>query len=502
MQSFLKKCGAQFAVVFCSATLVEHPTALAEGDKALRLEVQVAALPTNLDGLVTENFEQWTVVYNLADRLVEYGGKNELRTNLAKSYRVSADGREYVFELEPNRFFHNGDPVTVEDVIYSLDLSLRNEHSYSNLKDQIACVPGSREDGCGGVIPISANEFKVKLKESTLTFLDKLNMNENAIRSKKADKSGLIVYSGSYKVVEIGPDRIELEINSRHPNVTPNAFKSVVVTKLPLDPVHVQARLVEVGHPVMMINKGFPTTLSKTSDVLPSSVYQYASGNSYLLSLRSDLPQVDLYKDRIQQAILAPGSLAAFPYLKPLSAIYPAGYALASGILPHRKRGVLRSAKTLRIKYPSTSLSSELVSHLTKIFESADVKVKFLAVDSATYKAQVVGSSYDGMIAFPFIDIQDEVRVARGYFSGYWNYFPEPRPDLLKILAQADKISGPDQRTAKMRQFYQKMMVEYPIVPLFFTPNMILMSADLDRRQLEYFGNTMKFDLFSLRKAK
>jgi len=69
-----------------------------------------------------------------------------------------------------------------------------------------------------------------------------------------------------------------------------------------------------------------------------------------------------------------------------------------------------------------------------------------------------------------------------------------PKRDLLKILFEAEMITNPDQRIAKMRDFYSKLLKEYHIIPLFFAPNMIFVSDHIDRRQLEYFGNTLKFD--------
>lgn len=461
--------------------------------------IHLANMPTSLDGLVTENFEQWTVVYNLADRLVEYGAKNEITTNLAKNYKISPDGKEYTFELASDRYFHNGDPVTVDDVIYSLDLSIRNKNSYSNIKDQIACVPGSNDMGCGAIFKISATEFRVKLRESSMTFLDKLNMNENAIRSKKGHLVGHIIYSGAYKLKSHTNGNIQLELNEQHPRAASGTFKSILISQLPPSDAEIQRRLADLDRPAVMISKGFPTLLSKNGAISPISSYQFASGNSYILALRQDLPQLDVYKYILQQALLAPGALDSFPYLKPLTAIYPPGYALATPVLLPKSAPV-KPLKTLKIKYLASSLGAELITHLSKSFGIHGLTVDFVQVDAPTYKAQLEGTDFDAMVAFPFIDIQDEVRVARGYFTGYWNYFPSPKQDLLDILESADKTSNPDQRTATMRHFYRKLLTEYPVVPMFFTPNMILLSDKIDRRSFEYYGNTIRFDLFKQKK--
>lgn len=48
---------------------------------------------------------------------------------LAKSWSVSEDGLSYTFELEENAVFHDGQPITSEDVAFSLDV-VKNNHPF------------------------------------------------------------------------------------------------------------------------------------------------------------------------------------------------------------------------------------------------------------------------------------------------------------------------------------------------------------------------------------
>lgn len=483
-------------LVIVTGAFGTHNSAMSAGDTTLHLDLYIPSLPTSLDGLTTESFEQWTIVYNLADRLIEYGDKSVLRPNLVKSYSLSADGREYSFEIDENRFFHNGDPVTIDDIIFSLDLSLRNKNSYSKLRDQLDCLPSSKEEGCGAIKRISSTHFKVRLKEKSISFLDSLNMNENAIRSKKDHKRGKTTYSGCYVPSLISENNLILELNDKHPNAQPQSFKTISIKPLTQNVSELLDRGRGATRSFVMINKGFPTMLSRGAKLSPSSAFQYASGNSFLLSLKADTPQLTLLKSLIHKALFSAGSLSGFPYLKPLSAVYPEGYALGRGFNPPSIKRPLTQERPLAIKYPMNVLSSELVAHLTSLLSSNGLDFKFIPVNAATYKAHLDGSQYDGMIAFPYIDIQDEARVARGYFTGYWNYFPTPKNDLLNILNEAERLTLPDERISKMRSFYSKLLHEYPIIPLFFAPNMLLMSDDLDRRPLDYYGNTIQFSAF------
>lgn len=51
--------------------------------------------------------------------LVTYNQKVEITPALAAGWQISPDGTVYTFELQPNATFHNGRPVTAQDVVYS-----------------------------------------------------------------------------------------------------------------------------------------------------------------------------------------------------------------------------------------------------------------------------------------------------------------------------------------------------------------------------------------------
>ena len=60
------------------------------------------------------------VIYMTYDRLVTYDGTStEPQPQLAESWEVSDDGKEYTFKLVENAKFHDGSPVTAEAVQYS-----------------------------------------------------------------------------------------------------------------------------------------------------------------------------------------------------------------------------------------------------------------------------------------------------------------------------------------------------------------------------------------------
>ena len=50
-----------------------------------------------------------------------------LQPMLALSWRPNSDATVWTFKLRPGVTFHNGQPMTADDVVYSLDAVLRSE---------------------------------------------------------------------------------------------------------------------------------------------------------------------------------------------------------------------------------------------------------------------------------------------------------------------------------------------------------------------------------------
>jgi peptide/nickel transport system substrate-binding protein len=61
------------------------------------------------------------ILYALHDALVRPYPGHKMGPSLAESWKESADGRTYEFKLRPGLKFHNGDPLTTEDVKFSFE---------------------------------------------------------------------------------------------------------------------------------------------------------------------------------------------------------------------------------------------------------------------------------------------------------------------------------------------------------------------------------------------
>src|SRR5512136_2871641 len=107
-------------VVLISIIGVSTGGAAPEGQMTWAVHVSLA--PTWLDPAETEGIiTPFMVLYALHDALVKPMPAGDNTPSLAESWTQSRDGLVYEFVLRKNVKFHNGDPVTAEDVKFSFD---------------------------------------------------------------------------------------------------------------------------------------------------------------------------------------------------------------------------------------------------------------------------------------------------------------------------------------------------------------------------------------------
>lgn len=81
----------------------------------------ISSEPSNLDPARGVDVNEAVIQSRIFDGLVRYNEKMELVPDLAESWEISDDGKEYIFNLRKNVKFHNGQQFTSSDVVFSLD---------------------------------------------------------------------------------------------------------------------------------------------------------------------------------------------------------------------------------------------------------------------------------------------------------------------------------------------------------------------------------------------
>jgi peptide/nickel transport system substrate-binding protein len=113
--------------------------AAAAPEEQLTWAVHVSLAPTWFDPAETPGIiTPYMVLYAIHDALVKPMPGNPMAPALAESWTASSDGRSYSFTLRKGVTFHNGDPVTAEDVKFSFERY--RGAAAKTLKDRVAAV--------------------------------------------------------------------------------------------------------------------------------------------------------------------------------------------------------------------------------------------------------------------------------------------------------------------------------------------------------------------------
>lgn len=109
------------ALAFAVSLLLNSPAETNPSSFKGTFSGYLSSEPANLDPARGVDVNEANVQAKIFDGLLRYDEKMKLVGNLAETWTVSADGKEYVFNLKKNVLFHNGQILTAHDVVFSLD---------------------------------------------------------------------------------------------------------------------------------------------------------------------------------------------------------------------------------------------------------------------------------------------------------------------------------------------------------------------------------------------
>lgn len=123
MQAWLK-AGALAAAVAIGAPGVWAQEPVEGGT----LHVAVTPEPPMLMQGLNQNGPTNMIAGNIYESLLRFSPELEPMPSLAEAWEVSEDGLTYTFDLQDGVTWHDGEPFSAEDVVFSLDVFLREVH--------------------------------------------------------------------------------------------------------------------------------------------------------------------------------------------------------------------------------------------------------------------------------------------------------------------------------------------------------------------------------------
>ena len=131
--------------------------------------------PTSLDPAQTKDLVTWMYMYNVSDPLLYFNwATQEYEPAIATEWSESEDGKEYTFTIREGVKFHNGDIMTVDDVVYSLNRAIASSFTAQTN----ACIDRFEK--------VDDTHIKAYLKYAYAPFLEIMTNPSYAIVSQKA----------------------------------------------------------------------------------------------------------------------------------------------------------------------------------------------------------------------------------------------------------------------------------------------------------------------------
>src|SRR5262245_542124 len=178
------------------------------------------AEPQTLDPHKLEGVPELNITADLFEGLTTYGPKAEIVPGAAESWEISDDGRVYTFHLRKDGKWSNGDPLTAQDFVYSMQraVSPATASPYAYILEPVVnaadITAGKQKDLSQlGVKAIDDHTLQVSLVEPTAHFLQLMRHNiafpvNRAAVEKFGDqwtRPGNLVSNGAYVLTEWKP---------------------------------------------------------------------------------------------------------------------------------------------------------------------------------------------------------------------------------------------------------------------------------------------------------
>lgn len=489
---------AAVAVAGCGSS---SPSGAGSGPAKDTLSVAVNSAITTADPAFACTTYDYVVVKNTYDNLVTLGserdatGAAKVQPALAERWELSADKRTYTFHLRSGVTFASGNPMTADDVVYSLRRVLDKEGC-----QQYVLTTGDAK-AIKAITKVDNATVKIELRRADPLFLTLLAQTGNGVVDRKllarhggdgeAGDHWLATHSagtGPYVLEAYNPDT-QIDFRARKGYWGTAAKTGLVTMKIVTDATTLET-LVRSGDVDMAY--GIPLKDVKTLKSEGKQVFANASQFYIYIGLNNSRPPFDDVRVRqALQAALPAGDIAQrFGYgyaqtfrgpIPPATAFspkLPAGkpdVAKAKALLA--EAGVTHATVTLDVKSGET-LQADIATVVQNAYRPLGIDVKIATLGASafsdktnTFKSQMYIIKDGGTVNDP------------AYFLGFFVACGNPF-NLVKYcsrsvdadLAAARREADPAKRQAAYDRLSATVDADAPVLPIF-APNNVVVAA-------------------------
>lgn len=453
--------------------------------------------PATLDPRSASGDSEIAVLNALYDYLIETDSAANLVPRLASSWDVSEDGLQYTLQIREDATFHDGSPVTVDDILWTIQWQQDAEGTVSNLLTSVESV----DAGEGSSVVFT-------LTDPNPDFLYNLTDNKFVILKAGAENVGEEFNgSGPFILDELIPG--DRAIMSANPNYWGGAPAIDTLEFVFFDDQQAGIAAVQGGSADAILRLDNSSFLGFTGDVNFNSTDIPTSGH-HLVRLRADrAPGDDV---RVRQAFkLATDRSAIWDRIQlgygatgKDSPIGPAfgQYFLADADVPGRDPEAAAALLTeagypdgldMKLHVPNSGSFPDLAQTLAAQWEEAGIRVEIQLEDENSYYVEdwlEVDLGVTGWGARPIPQIYLDVAYQT---DAIWNesHYSDARVDELIDLARTSLDQ--EERTAAYKEIQQIMLDSGPIIVPYFFAQFMVTAGNVEGVELHPFAGRTNF---------
>ncbi|MCR4391447.1 MAG: ABC transporter substrate-binding protein [Candidatus Acetothermia bacterium] len=436
----------------------------------------------NLDPHVATAFSSFRIMENVYETLLEFDENMGLKPGLAASWSISPDGTVYTFTIRQGVVFHDGSPLTAEDVKYT----------YQRVLDPATASPQASYLASVREIEVtSPYQLRITLKYPTasfLTYLALISIVPSDFVSKVADPKTTPLGTGPFRLAEFGPDFVRLVRNpgywrtdgrgNRLPYLDGLLFRVIP------DPATLRAAIV-TGEVDLILGFGVDATAVQLLRPTPGLKILAVSQLAYsLLGINNARPPFD--DARVRQALslaidrLAIVDLVYFGAAKvggPLPPSLVDWAPLPPEDLPNYTPDLARAKHLLeeagypdgfRLKImpiPTVPEALQVALVIQEQLRPLGIAVEIEIVDFATFLSRWRNSDFDTFVSLNAGSVDPDIHLYRHVHStGTTNVFKYNDPATDRLLEAGQLIANPQARRDVYAALQRRLAEQVPFL--------------------------------------
>jgi ABC-type transport system substrate-binding protein len=438
-------------------------------------------------------------VHQIFDGLVDIDGSLRIVPSLARTWTVSPDGLSYTFRLREGVRFHDGSPLTADDVVFTIRRLLSPEQGRRNVAcaylDVVQGAPdfsrGRRRD-LPGVVAEDPLTIRLTLDRAYPSFFEVLAMDglrivpRGAVTRADRDFRRAPVGTGPFRVASWGRDELRLVANEDH-FAGPPYLDAVVIGFLQSAEHDSGAGRFRAGD--VDVLEAPATEVEALSRDPRVRLLRYPEMSLTFLGLDTTLPY--LQDPKVRMAIsraLDRGGLgsAVGAVYRPASGILPPGLAgyipgtealahdpgLASRLLAEAGYPEGRGFPTLDVYATANSATAQAVFRgISRDLASVGIRARLRDVRWEEFTRRVDAREAPAFLLTWIADLTDPDAFLRTLFQSGApaNLFGFSDEQTDRLLAQGAQERDPAARGRIYARAEQRLLHLAPLVPLYHT---------------------------------